>query len=151
MLYIIIISVVPITSNLKQPGLYECRYRYLVGLEIDASRTMQNLIRLLLIIASRVREIKKRDSGGSGSRHGNKRSKLKDSGQRNKGNSREARPTIHPKLRGKEVIIRLISGGQPITGTIEGYNPQEILIQTAKGQLLVFKHAIATIEIMDEP
>ena len=41
--------------------------------------------------------------------------------------------------------------GQPITGTIEGYNPQEILIQTAKGQLLVFKHAIATIEIVDEP
>jgi len=34
--------------------------------------------------------------------------------------------------------MKLISGGQPITGTIEGYNPQEILLQTAKGQLLVF-------------
>jgi sRNA-binding regulator protein Hfq len=45
----------------------------------------------------------------------------------------------------------LISGGQPVTGTIEGYNPQEILLQTAKGQLLVLKHAIATIEIVDEP
>ena len=43
------------------------------------------------------------------------------------------------------------AGGQPITGTLEGYNPYEILIQTAKGQLLVFKHAIATIEIVDEP
>jgi sRNA-binding regulator protein Hfq len=47
--------------------------------------------------------------------------------------------------------MKLISGGQPITGTIEGYNPQEILLQTAKGQLLVFKHAIATIEPVDEP
>jgi RNA chaperone Hfq len=64
---------------------------------------------------------------------------------------REHGPQFIPKLRGKKVIIRLISGGQPVTGTIEGYNPQEILIQTAKGQLLVFKHAIATIEIVDEP
>ena len=56
-----------------------------------------------------------------------------------------------PKLRGKKVIIRLISGGQPITGTIEAFNPYELLLQTAKGQLLVFKHAIATIEVTDEP
>jgi sRNA-binding regulator protein Hfq len=60
-------------------------------------------------------------------------------------------PQFVPKLKGKKVIIRLISGGQPITGTLEGYNTQEILLQTAKGQLLVFKHAIATIEIVDEP
>jgi RNA chaperone Hfq len=60
-------------------------------------------------------------------------------------------PQFIPKLRGKKVIIRLISGGQPVTGTLEGYNPYEILLQTAKGQLLVFKHAIATIEIVDEP
>jgi RNA chaperone Hfq len=60
-------------------------------------------------------------------------------------------PQFIPKLKGKKVIIRLISGGQPCTGTIEGYNSYEILIQTAKGQLLVFKHAIATIEIVDEP
>jgi RNA chaperone Hfq len=60
-------------------------------------------------------------------------------------------PQFIPKLRGKKVIIRLTSGGQPCTGTIEGYNPYEILIQTAKGQLLVFKHAVATIEIVDEP
>ncbi len=56
-----------------------------------------------------------------------------------------------PELKGKKVIIRLVSGGQPVTGTIEGYNPYEILLQTAKGQQLVFKHAIATIEAMDEP
>ena len=60
-------------------------------------------------------------------------------------------PQFIPKLKGKKVIIRMISGGQPITGTIEGYNPQDILLQTAKGQLLVFKHAIATIEIVNEP
>ena len=60
-------------------------------------------------------------------------------------------PQFIPKLKGKKVTIRLASGGQPITGTIEGYNPYEILIQTAKGQLLVFKHAIATIEPVDMP
>jgi len=65
--------------------------------------------------------------------------------------AKQGPPQFIPKLKGKKVIIRLISGGQPITGTLEGYNPYEILIQTAKGQLLVFKHAIATIEIVDEP
>jgi RNA chaperone Hfq len=59
-------------------------------------------------------------------------------------------PQFIPKLKGKKVIIRLVSGGQPVTGTIEGYNPYEVLLQTAKGQLLVFKHAIATIETIDE-
>ena len=47
-------------------------------------------------------------------------------------------PQFIPKLKGKKLIIR-VSGGQPITGTLEGYNPYEILIQTAKGQILVFK------------
>ena len=56
-----------------------------------------------------------------------------------------------PELEDKKVTIRLISGGQPITGTIERYNPYEILLQTTKGQLLVFKRAIATIEPIDEP
>ena len=56
-----------------------------------------------------------------------------------------------PDLKGKKVVIRLVSGGQPVTGTIEGYNPYELLLQTAKGQLLVFKHAIASIEHVDEP
>jgi RNA chaperone Hfq len=54
------------------------------------------------------------------------------------------------KLKGKKVVIRLVSGGQPITGTIEAYNPYEIHLQTIKGQILVFKHAIATIEIVGE-
>jgi len=47
-------------------------------------------------------------------------------------------PQFIPKLRGKKLNIRL-------------YNSYEILVQTAKGQILVFKHAIATIEIVDEP
>ena len=67
---------------------------------------------------------------------------------------RAGKPLINgfiPKLKGKKVTIRLVSGGQPVTGTIEGYNPYEILLQTAKGQLLVFKHAIATIEPVDMP
>lgn len=50
-----------------------------------------------------------------------------------------------------KVAIRFVSGGQPITGTLEGYNPYELRLQTAKGELVVFKHAIATIEIAEEP
>ena len=56
-----------------------------------------------------------------------------------------------PGLKDKKVTIRLVSGGQPITGTVEGYNPYKILIQTAKGQILVFKHAIAVMEPVDIP
>jgi sRNA-binding regulator protein Hfq len=47
-------------------------------------------------------------------------------------------------------LTKLRHKASPVTGTLEGYNPQDPL-QTAKGQLLVFKHAIATIEIVDEP
>ena len=60
--------------------------------------------------------------------------------------TKQGPPQFIPKLKGKKVVIRIVSGGQPVTGTIEGYNPYEILLQAAKGQLLVFKHAIATIE-----
>jgi RNA chaperone Hfq len=62
---------------------------------------------------------------------------------------KQSSPQFIPKLKGKKAIIRLVSGGQPVTGTVERYNPYEILIQTAKGQLLVFKHAIAVIELAD--
>ncbi len=71
--------------------------------------------------------------------------------------SEEEKPTAKqsslqfiPKFKGKKVMIRLLSGGQPVTGTIESFNPYEILLQTTKGELLVFKHAIATIEIVDD-
>jgi sRNA-binding regulator protein Hfq len=60
-------------------------------------------------------------------------------------------PQFVPKLKGKKATIRLVSGGQPITGTLEGYSPYEILVQTVKGLILVFKHAIATIWSVDEP
>ncbi|HPT37423.1 MAG TPA: RNA chaperone Hfq [Methanothrix sp.] len=65
--------------------------------------------------------------------------------------TRQSLPQFIPKFRGKKVIIRLISGGQPVIGTVEGFNSYEILLQTAKGELLVFKHAIATIEVTEEP
>jgi sRNA-binding regulator protein Hfq len=45
----------------------------------------------------------------------------------------------------------MAAGGQPITGTLDDYNPYELLIQTAKGELVVFKNAIATIEMVDAP
>ena len=67
---------------------------------------------------------------------------------------KKGKPLINgfiPQIKGKKVTIRLVSGGQPITGTIEGYNPYEILLQTVKGQVLVFKHAIAVIEPVDLP
>ena len=60
--------------------------------------------------------------------------------------AKQGPPQFIPKLKGKKVVIRLVSGGQPVTGTIEGYNPYEILLRPTKGELLVFKHAIATIE-----
>jgi sRNA-binding regulator protein Hfq len=60
--------------------------------------------------------------------------------------TKQGSPQFIPKLKGKKVVIRLVSGGQPVTRTIEGYNPYEILLLTTKGELLVFKHAIATIE-----
>jgi RNA chaperone Hfq len=65
--------------------------------------------------------------------------------------ARQTGPHFIPKLRGKKVTIRLVSGGQPITGILEGYNPYEILIKTAKGEILVFKHAIAVMEPVDLP
>jgi RNA chaperone Hfq len=61
-----------------------------------------------------------------------------------------AAPQFIPKLVGQKVIIRLVSGGQPMTGAITAYNPYEILVQTPKNQILVFKSAIATIETMAE-
>lgn len=36
---------------------------------------------------------------------------------------RQGPPQFIPKLKGKKVIIRLTSGGQPVTGTIKNYNP----------------------------
>ena len=65
--------------------------------------------------------------------------------------AKQGPPQFIPKLKGKKVIIRLVSGGQPVTGTIEEYNPYEIIIKTVKGQILVFKHAIAVIEPVDTP
>jgi RNA chaperone Hfq len=64
---------------------------------------------------------------------------------------KQSGPQFIPKLRGKKVTIRLVTGGQPVTGIVEGYNAYEILIKTAKGQVLVFKHAIAVIEPVDMP
>lgn len=60
-------------------------------------------------------------------------------------------PQFIPKFKGKKVTIRLLSGGQPVVGTVESFNSYEILLQTAKGELLVFKHAIATMEAVEEP
>jgi RNA chaperone Hfq len=65
--------------------------------------------------------------------------------------TRPSMPQFIPEFKGKKVVIRLISGGQPVIGTVDSFNSYEILLLTAKGELLVFKHAIATIEVVDEP
>jgi sRNA-binding regulator protein Hfq len=62
-----------------------------------------------------------------------------------------APPQFIPKLIGQKVLIRLVSGGQPMAGVIIAYNPYEIMVQTPKGQIVVFKSAIATIETVAEP
>jgi sRNA-binding regulator protein Hfq len=64
---------------------------------------------------------------------------------------RQGPPQFIPKLIGKRVTMRLLSGGQPITGIIKAHNPYEILVQTAKGEILVPKRAIAVIELADSP
>lgn len=61
-----------------------------------------------------------------------------------------ALPQFIPKLVGQRVLIRLVSGGQPMAGVITAYNPYEIMVQTAKGQIVIFKSAIATIETVGE-
>jgi len=45
-----------------------------------------------------------------------------------------------PRLKDKKVTIRLISGDQPITGTIKAYNPYELLLKTTKGELLRYRY-----------
>jgi sRNA-binding regulator protein Hfq len=59
-------------------------------------------------------------------------------------------PQFIPKLiDSKKVTIRLLSNGQPIIGTIKAHNPYEILVQTAKGEIIVPKRAIAVIGMAD--
>jgi|GEM_PF-4063566 len=64
--------------------------------------------------------------------------------------SKIASPQFIPKLVGQKVLIRLVSGGQPMAGTITAYNNYEIMVQTTKSQIVVFKSAIATIETVGE-
>lgn len=48
---------------------------------------------------------------------------------------------------GKKVTLRFIGGGQPVTGTLEKYNDQGLIMRCAgKGQMLVLKHNITVIE-----
>jgi len=57
-------------------------------------------------------------------------------------------PQFIPKFLGKKVTIRPIQG-QPVTGTLEGYNPYELRILVGgKKEIIVFKHAIYTIEVV---
>jgi len=57
-------------------------------------------------------------------------------------------PQFLPRLLKKKVTVRPIQG-QPITGTLDGFNNYEIQILVGgKKQILVFKHAILSIEMV---
>ncbi len=60
-------------------------------------------------------------------------------------------PQLIPKLLGKNVTIRMLSGGQPIIGSLKAYNPYEILLDTTKGEIIIPKRAIAVIELEELP
>jgi hypothetical protein len=48
---------------------------------------------------------------------------------------------------GKKITLRFVGGGQPVTGTLEKYNDQGLIVRCAgKGQLLVLKHNIIMVE-----
>ncbi len=64
---------------------------------------------------------------------------------------RQGPPQFIPKLLGKKVTIRMLSGGQPIIGTIKAYNPYEILLDITKGKIIIPKWAIAVIELEELP
>ncbi len=56
-------------------------------------------------------------------------------------------PQFIPKFLGKKVTVRPLTG-QPVTGTLEGYNSYELRILVGgKKEIIVFKHAIYTIEV----
>jgi hypothetical protein len=58
-------------------------------------------------------------------------------------------PQFISKLIGKKINIRLLSGGEPISGVLEAYNPYEIVLKTGRGDILVSKRSIAVIELAD--
>lgn len=48
---------------------------------------------------------------------------------------------------GKKITLRFIGGGQPVTGTLEKYNDQGLIMRCAgKGQILILRHNITVIE-----
>ncbi len=64
---------------------------------------------------------------------------------------RQGPPEFIPKLIGKKVVMRLLSGGQPVIGIIKAHDPYEILLETPKGEVLIPKRAVAVIELADSP
>ncbi len=57
-------------------------------------------------------------------------------------------PQFLPKLLGKKVTLRMIGGAMPMTGVLEAFNAYEIQFRVNKKCFIVYKHAIATIEVV---
>lgn len=108
-------------------------------------RPVQKLNVPVAIISTIVRKSRRLRSGGSSGSD-----RMTEDENAAKPAPKQTGPQFIPKLKGKKVAIRVVSGGQPVTGIVEGYNAYEILIQTAKGPILVFKRSIATMEPLNE-
>ena len=55
-------------------------------------------------------------------------------------------PQFIPKIRGQKVLVRL-SDGRPLNAVLEAYNNYELLFDIGKNKkMLIFKHAITSIE-----
>jgi len=55
-------------------------------------------------------------------------------------------PQFIPKLLGKKIIVRPIQG-QPVTGTLEGFNNYELkVLVSGKKEIIIFKHGVFSIE-----
>jgi hypothetical protein len=54
---------------------------------------------------------------------------------------------LFSQIIGKKITLRFMGGVPPVTGTLEKYNDQGLIVRCyGKGQLLVLKHNITTIE-----
>ncbi|MFA5430744.1 MAG: hypothetical protein WC329_06275 [Candidatus Omnitrophota bacterium] len=58
-------------------------------------------------------------------------------------------PQFIPRMLGQKVLCRMVDG-RPLNAVLSGYNPYEIVFDLGNGKrMLIFKHAISSIEFME--
>ncbi|MDH7597694.1 MAG: RNA chaperone Hfq [Methanothrix sp.] len=60
--------------------------------------------------------------------------------------SKTKMPQFLPKLRGQQVMVRM-NDGRPLSGKLVSFNAYEIVLDAGPRTYLLFKHAIASIEV----